>query len=756
MRLILAFAILCASACSGLATLQNVLSVAIETNGWIAKVTIASMATNGTYSYGLGTSNKISGSEKLVINFFSPGYDSTGTSNLVARTVYGTKRVRFPYPGEAFAKQDVSGSDVVCHIALSDYIYSGDSTITANIAEGLYIQGSNTNASTNAISVSNSSTMPYPKVIGNWTWPGKQRWTNSTEHLRWFGSQAYGRNGRPLACVKFITTDEHSVAITNTVTDMSIDSTLPDRLRTGEYVSSVSQSSFTQGDQIRCDIIAYPHVGDSTAVLDTTLNTYSGHTTYPRSITNLCDKAATYSLAIAVVDALGSDILGRATNCAPGDVNALHYFASVAKAANQIQATNNTYHGHNDVGAGIIYVRSGITTWLGASSTYGSTPKCYIKILPYPGDSVTFSALSGDKNIADCMHIQGVSFTGTANPFSSTDFLWLDQCTISNTASALATSSPSIWITHSTIPTATLVPNGNENTSYMLRGNYLSNYNNAIHPHLFMGNVHPDTNGQDITLIMDAAGMTRPGPDYTIWYNNLFMGARKGASSAIQMNHNIGTTNGAIVANNVFELCITNDAAHFSMVGANTAGVYVTNLLSINNVFVGNRVTSWYNSSGSTPLWRYLCFVKNTVYDVGGIKSDTFGTPNGARVGNWPLLWNVGCSGVVYAELGGQSPGGLGFLPEFSGLSGCMPQDWGGTTNVWQWQGYATNNTANMQTGPHLPPGGGTYRTSSTSPFKLMQHDWILPFDVEGNARGRSSPVGAYASGNVRKGTHSF
>lgn len=48
--------------------------------------------------------------------------------------------------------------------------------------------------------------------------------------------------------------------------------------------------------------------------------------------------------------------------------------------------------------------------------------------------------------------------------------------------------------------------------------------------------------------------------------------------------------------------------------------------------------------------------------------------------------------------------------------------------------------------------GGGNYRVHTDSPAHRMQFEWVLPYDIEGNARGASDPPGAYSSGNPKKG----
>ena len=71
--------------------------VAVRSDGWSADVYISGLNTNGTYSYGLGSNNALTGAERLRIALTSQGFDDSGASTTVPRTVVGTKRVRKAY-----------------------------------------------------------------------------------------------------------------------------------------------------------------------------------------------------------------------------------------------------------------------------------------------------------------------------------------------------------------------------------------------------------------------------------------------------------------------------------------------------------------------------------------------------------------------------------------------------------------------------------------------------------------------------------
>ena len=116
----------------------DILSVSIATNGWQALVTIDGVTTNGTYSLGLGTNNTLV-APTVVLQVTSLGFDDVGQPTTNSRLVYGTRPVRLPYPNQIYNDESLAGSSVTVKIALSDFIYPGD-TATATILAGLYKQ----------------------------------------------------------------------------------------------------------------------------------------------------------------------------------------------------------------------------------------------------------------------------------------------------------------------------------------------------------------------------------------------------------------------------------------------------------------------------------------------------------------------------------------------------------------------------------------------------------------------------------------
>ena len=80
----------------------DILSVEVETNGWVLEVAIQGAGTNGAYNFGLGTNNTLTGGEKVKVTVTSMGFNDTGAPTTVQRIIYGTFALRFPYPNQAY------------------------------------------------------------------------------------------------------------------------------------------------------------------------------------------------------------------------------------------------------------------------------------------------------------------------------------------------------------------------------------------------------------------------------------------------------------------------------------------------------------------------------------------------------------------------------------------------------------------------------------------------------------------------------
>lgn len=760
MRITACILALLASALAGLG--QTITGAEISTNGWQLILHVAGLNTNGTYSFGWATNRQPTGAEKVALAVTSPGYNSLGQTTSMTRFVFGTLQVRFPYPGQSFTAESTTGTGITIPMGLSDYVFSGDSGITLNLLSGLYSQGGSNTPSISGLAVTNGSLQAYPKVVANWSWPGYQRETGATMRLRavgFAGQRPYPFEavaGRPLAAMKFVATPSSGAAVTSVVSAMSIDRTLPDLLPTGEYLADIPLSGMTNGATIRCDFVAYPHIGDSNAVFDTTENLYTGATGLPKAITNLCDRLNTYSDSIAIVAPTGNDTNGTTTTTA-GYPTHTNFFLTHAKAAHAIKTNNAGLFGHDDVGGGIVLTKNGSYNWLGGGFAYGNAPTANIIIADYPGDpGYTFTNASGFHDISDRIKIVGATFTGNNEPLSGTDYIWLDSCTISNTSTlGFIGSCPSTWLTHCRVQTCTggLRPPSTQHNRYQIRGSNLDGFSGSIIPGTFIGNVHPQRVGAgNFTLNSDIAG-SATSSDFGIWYNNVIAGLQN-SGSCVAWGQNTNNGKGFAIVQNVFVITTNGSSAVFNF---GTSALNHTNLILAHNAFVGKRVAGFgYNDTGTNAAWRVLWTFLGNLIENGGWKTDTHDTGSGNRVGNWPLMWGVGYRNNYHPSVnssGAEAPGS--FVPYWMGLSSYHPGDGQSLTNTIESIAFTMRASVGGTNGVEgignwrLLSRSGAFRVSHGHPAGLA--DFMVPWDLDGVYRGLSDPSGPYVSGNPRK-----
>lgn len=212
-------------------------------NGFAASIVITGLSTGGTYAYGLGANNAPSGA-KIVFTVTSPGFDSSGAATTVSRTVYGTTCMRQTYqtslgsnatnglstPCNPPSPQESGSSPVTVEVALSEFIYATDTVASVTIGSGFYTQAATpNNACAACVSVTNSSTLVYPKPIGGRATIPNQLVGNSflVEWTAFANPHGYPVAGQTIAAVKTTCTDTHSHTSPTVTTTAAIASTLP-------------------------------------------------------------------------------------------------------------------------------------------------------------------------------------------------------------------------------------------------------------------------------------------------------------------------------------------------------------------------------------------------------------------------------------------------------------------------------------------------------------------------------------------------
>jgi len=719
----------------------------VEPSGWVLQVGFDGLGTNGVFDFGFGTNN--SGASKVVLQLKSLAYSTNGVSTMRSRVLYGTRQLRLPYPNQLLQDVAIVGGDTVARIALSDYVFQSDSNLTCAVAANWY----STNIANASVPVTNSSTMSYPKTIGNWTWPNWDRISGPSFPLRCASFNRFGMNGSPVACVVFTASDTHGHTTSQTVATPVVDPSLKDAVPVVEFVAHMDATGLNQGDVITCNFKAYPWVGDAGSVLDTADGLHADTTPYYHPLTLVCDKTGGYGRALAVV-APGGTSAGTVITNALDTNNPPAAFDTIANAAAAIQLVNNASFGHNDCGGGTILLRAGDHIFNGVPDVPSTT---WLTISGYPSDALQSCRIVGGTSsgrpnaIAKFSRLNIVANASLV--FYRYKSWWFDHCLInvtnSNTSLIYLGLAAVTFCTVSNLDQGFAQYSGESTTFSLIRGNAVVGKCSPWHCYTVVGNLcnFPDATGARMRTGL--SGVTYPMQD-SVMACNIFSNMDCSGSGCFTFWSGGETLyNGAAIVQNILE----NVGPYSVVLGIHpdSSTGNTTNLMLWNNVVVGERSNLGYNDTGAAPAYSVLWSVKNNVWDDYNIKSDTFqgtGGAQGSRSGNWANAWGVGFSGNANLERY-KMPGGGGFLNYFMGLNSFQPTSPGGDPPNcvptpagyagWirdgSWQGYATNGT-----------GSGNYRLQVLSPLVTgWLSDWVLPLDITGSARGVVDPPGAYA-----------
>lgn len=744
--LILVLLMVIGSTCAD-AAVGDILSVTIAAdsvnNGFVAEIKIAELDSGGTYDIGLGDNNDPAAAS-IVLTVTSPGFDANGDSTTIERTIYGTAPVVNLYPENATENETIDGDSVTVRVSLSDFIYASD-TATISIGSGFYTQGGNPNNAVSDMAVTNSSTMTYPKVVGNWSYPGWNMIRGNSFNVRMVGFHRSARNGQPLRAVKFIATDEHANADTVVVTAATIDDDMPDAVPVIEFIGTLDATNLTQGDLVTVNFIAYPWVGDSGSIL----NTGDGVNTMPTPLYApqywLNDKSGSYGITVAWVDsATGNDGTGAAIDSTSFDAGSPpNPFATIGAASAAIAAYNNTNHSRNNAAGGVIFINTGTYTFPGAEPSTADG-NAWVTIKPFPGaerSGVIIASSSGTKQISEKLKLENITITNSSvGGYDQLDYLWLDQCAINADGLATFYRNTCNYYTHN------LLYNGDDNilgpfstaaaSRVLVRGNITNEtFSTAIVAYTILGN--------DMTMSsymsFDYAGQTIPTFDNVIIAYNFI--TETGATRIVDHLKPAGytMTHGAAIVQNVFEQTVStvSPLVQIAADGSDETNNPVNNILVWHNNIIGQRINMAYNDvaiNGAGPSYRLnWSFVGNIIddYNIVGDGDSHSGTVDGTGYGNRSLRYGVGYAGNVFLEREDTA----GYMNFFTGIASYD------TTNGVP--GYTTD-ASYYGTGE----GGGDYALIESSPaINLIPSGMaVLPYDIVGNARYNdgTGDAGAY------------
>ncbi len=736
----------------------------ITSDGWYAEIDIEGFSTGGTADYGISEDSTAATIDndpynaKVVFTVTSQGYDTNGTLGTITRTVYGTKTVRKPYPLHTTLDETASGGTMTLKVALSEYIYDDDKNggagtsgtdVKLNIPATWYRDNGSggTNAYNNAVSnftVTNNSTIHYPKVIGRWAWPSYETVT-SDFLVEATAFHKFAQYGKPIAAIAFAANDQSGNTTYATTTEMTVTTRTGDQNTVLVYAATMDIDALTQSNVIDINFRAYPWVGDESSILDsrTTADGFAQPDERLGPLNALNNKSGTYGNAYALVSRSGSDGTGTVYS-SQSAAEAGNAYLTIGAAAAALKTYNNSNFSRNNAGGGTILLTEGDHPYPGTvpASDLGTSMDTWLTIKPVSTAAKANTKISsGSTNAIKGLRVKlegltlspSVTSGGGLSGRTTADVLWVHNNTINATSSAPFYSWRGLYATNNSVTSLTngfIGNNGGTRGPFVLvRGNTATTQTKS-HFYAVLGN--KNITGNSFTESLSNPAGHAMSSNAIFAFNTVY-----NLDSAV-LYAQTSTSTGIAIIQNLIERVGGDVTGTMELSSGNANGATTTNFLSWHNSLVGERQQWAYNSSGTASFPKLNWGSKFNIFNEQGIKTDTFdsasGTPapSGNRVGNWPIRYAVG-------NIGNKSMV-RSFEGEFKGLF----SQWGDPTPYID-VGFVSDKSKNS--GSNTGNGNYTlYATSSAADVATSTSNFyqVLPYDLLGNPRYGSPDSGPY------------
>jgi hypothetical protein len=705
----------------------DILAVAIRPDGWSADITIEGFSTGATYDFGLDANN-VPSPAKILFSLSSSGFNDLGEGVAVPRTVYATKQVRKQHPDHAQTDETVAGGNMTVRVALSEFIYTSDASITVDILSGFCTSGGTPNNQSLNLAVTNNSSEGLQRVVGNWSYPGYSTVTGNFK-VRCCAFHGSAKDGKPVKCVKFTATDENSNSYSTIVTAPTIDTTIGDALPVVEYVGEIDVSGFVVGNKITVNFIAYPHYGNM-------LNTGDGVNDNSVNPTPLYAPQY-YKLVsdrkLAVVDSAAADDLSGVV------INESAFDAGAPPAAfkNMFAAINaiRTAMGTADVSGGVVLLRTGNHVYNNGTITSGTTANYWLTIKNFPNETPVLPSKSGSASLPTrgLVKFEGIEFTPTTGNFIIEKSAWLHKCDINHSGGYVAIVDRVLYLTENIVRFRVESPFGTgTHACGVCRGNSFVAGVSKISPFMFIGNVCA---GNDL-LQLPRVGVNTPLIDNGVLaFNSL----RNNTTELFMYFFTDVVNHGFAIVQNLMERQLSVSPL-FRVSGDGSDSSPVRNILIWHNTTVGQRLNLAYNdyNLNGTFAIRSQWSIKNNVIDSYNVvtgKDAHGGTADTTRdlTGNGSVRYGVGMSGNAIW-------GTAGFYNEHWGAKGTFEnvyfQNEAGGKNFFKFVNNASGSGSNTN--------GGDYHLAEDSIAVDSSNDLVIPYDLDGEVRFLGGSAGVY------------
>jgi len=283
----------------------------------------------------------------------------------------------------------------------------------------------------------------------------------------------------------------------------------------------------------------------------------------------------------------------------------------------------------------------------------------------------------------------------------------------------------------------------------LIRGVTLTNADIDMQHFCVLGTLRAAGTAQTMTINARASAATGPLPHTPIMAYNKWLSLSGSGTETMNLWNDSDTIPAGYVGSAFVQNLLENSGGGSSplfWVAADGTTQPIQNVIMWHNTIVGQRSSILYNDKGTAAVLKTNNSYRNNIQDVTASKTDIFNDqhpgsgvgPNGNRIGNWSVQWGVQCSGEYRGHPIGMTAAGS-FPAEFLGLSSFQ----GDADETVAQYGYVDHKAS---TSSSATAGGGDYHLTSGSRLRGMALVHVLPFDIEGTARGADDSPGVFTT----------